>query len=90
MARPAFCDGNQPRGRANQRHNRGVDKAIIIYGMLWMIFVVTQFRMPWTPLTYSEEAPTGGIRQIFSDRSLVSERAAAKLSAWRNSYFRSC
>jgi len=43
----------------------GVDQAVLIYGVLWLVYIVTQFRMPWTPLTYSEEAPTGGIRQIF-------------------------
>jgi len=43
----------------------GVDRAVLIYGLLWMVYIVTQFRMPWTPLTYSEEAPTGGIRQVF-------------------------
>lgn len=48
-----------------QVRSSGIDKAVILYGVLWTIYIVTQFRMPWTPLTYSEEAPTGGIRQIF-------------------------
>lgn len=49
----------------------GVDHVVLAFGALWLIYVVTQFRMPWTPLVYSEEAPTGGIRQLFFTLGVV-------------------
>lgn len=48
-----------------QVRKEGVDKLVLIYGTLWLIYIVTQFRMPWTPLVYTEDVPTGGIRQVF-------------------------
>lgn len=50
---------------------QGVDRLVLVYGVLWLVYIVTQFRMPWTPLTYSEEAPTGGIRQVFFTLGVV-------------------
>ena len=43
----------------------GSDRLVLFYGLLWTIYIVTQFRMPWTELLYSEDTPNGGIRQVF-------------------------
>jgi hypothetical protein len=54
----------QPR-LAERMRDHGTDKLVLGFGLLWMIYVVTQFRMPWHELTYTEDTPDSGMRQFF-------------------------
>jgi len=43
----------------------GTDRLLLVYGVLWVFFVVTAFRMPWTPIRVVDEASGFSLRQVF-------------------------
>jgi len=47
-----------------QLRQNGTDRLVLAYGVLWLIYVVTQFRMPWTPLSH-DGSTTTNMRQAF-------------------------